>query len=123
MEHIIHVPEYRVVVCKKCQYAVLPSELESHFQPREPHGLTKEAREVVAERVGRIEGLIRDRKELQQCRFPFPVDTSEAVAVLGVAKSSGFRCTIKKTDERERECPYVASSVRNIRRHCWEEHQ
>jgi uncharacterized protein (DUF2225 family) len=64
MEHIIHVLEYRVVVCKKCQYAVLPSELESHFQPREPHGLTKEAREAVAERVGQIEGLIQDRKAL-----------------------------------------------------------
>lgn len=92
MEHIVHLPEFRVVVCNKCHYAVLPSEIDSQFKPEKPHGFTKEARDGIVERVSQMDGLIQDQKELKQCKFPFPIDSSKPVIALGAPNLDGLRC-------------------------------
>lgn len=111
MEHIIHLPEYQVVVCKTCKYAILPKEIESHFQPDRPHGFTKQARQAIIERVAQIEGLIQDERELDAEEFPFPSDTTDPIAVLAVPRSNGLRCTFIGGG---RECSYVCGTKQNI---------
>jgi Orsellinic acid/F9775 biosynthesis cluster protein D len=119
MEHIIHLPEYHVVVCKKCKYAILPTEISSHFTPTRPHGFPKEARQEIINRVAQIPGLIKDEEELEHRRFPFPIDTSKPVVGLDAPKIDGFRCTIRTA---EGICPYVGKDVRRIQEHCHKRH-
>jgi hypothetical protein len=83
MDEFVHLPRFPAVICKKCMYGVLPSEIESHFAAKRPHGLEKEDRQSIAARIARIEGLIPDREALTRCEFPFPPDTSEPIRELG----------------------------------------
>src|SRR5258706_5389730 len=114
MEHIIHLPEFQIIVCKECQYAVLPSEIDSHFTPAHPHGFTKQAREEIIARISKIGGLIMDKDELEQCEFPFPADTAEPIVGLVPFKKNGLRCTLE-----EGRCLYISSCTRNMRKHCY----
>ena len=118
MEHIIHLPEFRVVVCKGCQHAILPSEIESHFTNR-PHQFTKDIRQGIIERVAHIKGLIQNIQQLEQCEFSFLVDTAEPVAVLAAPNTNGLRCMLEIGSGI---CSYVSTAVRKMRKHCWEEH-
>jgi hypothetical protein len=120
MEHIIYLPEFRVVVCKECQCAILPSEIESHFKPVRPHGFAKEARQEITNRVAQIRGLIQNAQELEQCKFPFPIDTAEAVIGLAPPRTNGLRCTFEV--ERGEACQFVAKNIKRIQEHSWEEH-
>ncbi|KAH8749813.1 hypothetical protein BGZ57DRAFT_1010455 [Hyaloscypha finlandica] len=58
MDQFIHLPEFRVIICKKCKYAVLPSQIDSHFTPQRPHGFVKE--------VAKVDGLILTEEALKQ---------------------------------------------------------
>ncbi|KFZ23682.1 hypothetical protein V502_01840 [Pseudogymnoascus sp. VKM F-4520 (FW-2644)] len=75
----------------ECKYAVLPSQIDTHFTPERPHGLTKEARQGVRDAVVAIGGLILNRETLKQIQFPFPADTSEPITALGAPRSNGLR--------------------------------
>jgi hypothetical protein len=66
MDEFIHLPELRVIVCKTCKYAVLPSNIDAHFTPKHPHGFTKDARWRIIAEVARIGGLIRNEEALQR---------------------------------------------------------
>jgi superfamily II DNA helicase RecQ len=119
MEPIIHLPEFQVVVCRECKYAVLPSEIDSHFKGQRPHSFTKEARQRIVQKVGQFKGLIPNKVELEQSEFPFPVDTSKPVGVLGLPKSNGLRCTHTASGK---ECPHIYSSAQKMREHCNKKH-
>ena len=120
MDEFIHLPRFPAVICKKCMYGVLPSEIESHFAAKRPHGLEKEDRQSIAARIARIEGLIPDREALTCCEFPFPPDTSEPIAALGEPRTNGFRCTLQV--EGGASCRFVCGSIRNIQKHSFEVH-
>ena len=111
MDYIIHLPEFRIVICKTCWYAILPSEIDAHFRIEQPHGFTKEARGVIVQRVGRIEGLIQDQRELKECKFPFPPDTSGPIVALGTPNANGVRCVF---DIEGGQCPFVGKNVKRI---------
>lgn len=120
MEQFSHLPEFQVVICKKCKYAVLPSCIDSHFAPERPHGLTRKARRQITDGLGRIGGLIKNEEILKSCKFPFPADTSSPIAALAAPQSNGFRCTFHVGEGVT--CPYVCGNIRNIRKHSWSEH-
>lgn len=44
MDQFIHLPGFRVIICKKCQYVVLPSEVDAHFANEPVHGLSRKGR-------------------------------------------------------------------------------
>lgn len=47
MDEFIHLPEFRVIIiiiCKKCKYAVLPSQINAHFTPQRLYGFGKQER-------------------------------------------------------------------------------
>jgi hypothetical protein len=120
MEHIIHLPEFKVVVCKKCQYAILPSQMDSHFTPEYPHGFTKETREEIMQSMSQMTGLIQDKKELTQGEFPFPMDTSEPIVALKPPKAGGLRCTFGM--ELGVKCSFVGKNIKRMEEHSMRKH-
>ena len=93
MEHIAHIPEHGVVVCRGCKHAVLPSHIDAHFRAARPHRFTREAREQVMAAARQMEGLVADEAALQEGGIQFPADTSQPIAALGEAWTGGLRCT------------------------------
>jgi hypothetical protein len=119
MDQFIHLPELRVIVCKTCKYAVLPSNIDAHFTPAEPHGFTKEVRRRIIAEIAQVRGLIGNEEALQRCEDPFPADTSAPIAALADPQPDGFRCAFEVDGSA---CPYVCGAKRNIRKHCSKEH-
>ena len=118
MDQFIHLPEFRIIVCKKCQYAVLPSHIDAHFAAK-PHKLDKDERQRIIEEVAEINELIGNEETLRS-EFVFPPPTSTPVAVLVKPKKNGLQCTFRSAGQT---CQYICCTVERMRKHCWEEHQ
>lgn len=121
MDQFIHLPEFRVIICKKCQYAVLPSEIDTHFQKTPIHSLNHPSRQRIVQQVAMIHGLIQDEKQLKQEWFSFPPSTSPAIPELGEPKRDGLRC--KYNSEDGKQCPYVVRYPQKMREHYRVVHQ
>jgi hypothetical protein len=121
MDQFIHLPEFRVIICKKCQYAVLPSEINTHFQKTPVHSLDHPSRQRIVQQVAMVHGLIRDEEQLKQEGFSFPPSTSPAIPELREPKRDGLRC--KYNSEDRKQCPYVVRYPQAMREHCRVVHQ
>ena len=120
MDQFIHLPEFQVIVCKKCKYAVLPSHIDSHFAPARPHGFKKQERQRIQDRIAEINGLIGNEETLKRCEFQFPPDTSEPIAALAAPRTNGLRCMFEVKEKST--CPYVCNSMQQIQEHSWKVH-
>lgn len=119
MDWFIHLPEFRVVICKECKYAVLPSHIDAHFTGG-PHKLDRTERRRIADEIAEVNGLIGNEEALRRWEFPFPPPTSSPVEGLAKPKTGGFQCSL---GVRGVECKYVCFTVDGIRRHCIKKHQ
>jgi hypothetical protein len=127
---LIHLPDFHVIVCQKCQYAVLPSQINAHFMPKKPTGSKKPVKKrhrigkVLCERIkkdiAQINGLIPNPKVLKQCEFLFLLATATPISALGQLEPNGMQCTAQVGGG---ECRYVCCSLQQIQEHSWEEHQ
>ena len=113
MDHLIHLPEFQLIVCKKCQYAVLPSHIDTHFATK-PHKLGSKERQRIARAVAEINRLIENEEALQQSEFTFPPTTSPPIAALGKPEENGLQCTV---------CQYICCNIKGMQNHQWEEHE
>src|SRR5271165_3809528 len=120
MEYFTHLPEFQVIVCKKCQFAVLPSFIHAHFKAKSQHGLEKEERQRIFNVVAEVDGLLHNNEALRQCEFPFPPHISKPIEALGEPKKDYLQCTFETVGE---VCKYICSTARGMRSHCWEEHK
>jgi hypothetical protein len=117
-EFMIYLPDFHVIVCKKCQYAVLPSQIDAHFMPKKPtrskkpvkkrHRIGKALCERIKKDVAQINGLIPNPEVLKQCEFPFPPSTATPISALGQPEPNGMRCA---AHVRGRECEYICCSL------------
>lgn len=121
MEYFTHLPEFQVVVCKACQYAVLPSHINAHLAAKPQHGLEKKERQRIVEKVAKIKGLINDIEALGRCEFPFPPPTSNPISALAPPKKDYIKCTFVVASKGP--CSYVCFEVKHMQDHCWKEHQ
>ena len=119
MNQFVHLVEWQVIVCKKCQYAVLPSEIDTHFQKSPIHGLSKKDRRYIASQVAKINRLIRDEEQLKS-EFVFPPSIILPIAALQEPKTNGLRCTFTAGKE---PCRYISCSIQKIKVHCQQVHQ
>ena len=117
MDQLIHLLEYRIIVCKRCKYAVLPSQIDAHFASK-PHKADKKERQRIAEAVAEINGLIENEEALKS-EFVFPVATSTPIAALAQPKKNGLQCTFETAGQT---CQYICCTVERMQKHCWEEH-
>jgi hypothetical protein len=119
MEYFTHLPEFRVIICKECHYAVLPSHIDAHFTAKPQHGLGRKERQRIADETAEIAGLIGNEETLRRCEFQFPPPTSNPIAALAEPNKNGMQCTF---EIEGRPCLYVCCSIQQMREHSWEEH-
>ncbi len=128
-EFLTHLPDFHVVVCKKYQYAVLPSQIDAHYMPKKPtgskkvvkrpHGLDKVTRDRIKKDIAKIEGLIPNPEVLKQCPFIFPPATARPIPALAQPQVA-IRC---RFPVQEGECGYICCSSQQIQNHCTDDHQ
>lgn len=108
-----HLPEYGVVVCTRCQYAVVPAQIPGHIKTKH-RSISAQQRQSIAEAVATLSNIAQAAEEVQ-----YPSATSPAVVGLPVYRDR-LRC-IKETAYGT--CNYICRERTGITRHCREQHQ
>ena len=108
-----HLPQYRVLVCVGCRFAVAPQYLLAHLQTKHPD-LEAGKRRQIAEFNQAIAGLART---VDQVRFPSPDEPP--CGILPVWRN-GLRCTGTGPDGLQ--CRYIVNAVQKIQQHCSSAH-
>lgn len=110
MDPFIHLPEYRIAVCKKCHFGCVSEEVVTHLRVRH-RDMTPAERRGVSAMIKRIPRIIRNQAELSEIQLPPP--TIDPIPLLAPPQTDGLRC---------RKCPYVVRQVQSIQAHCSEKH-
>ena len=103
-----------MIICKECQHAVLPSQIDAQFAANPQHGLEKEEQQRIANEIAEIDRLISNEETLRQCEFPFLLATSKPIEGLAAPQKDGLQCKV---------CQYICCNKYSIQKHCWEEHR
>ena len=99
-----HLSEYRVVVCKQCQFAVVPSQISRHLRDHHP-SVSKECQYKVVSSFQHVQDVAYMKEDIQ-----YPESTCTPVPGLPVY-TDGFQCT-------QGGCQYICRGLKNIQRHC-----
>lgn len=106
-------PSHKVIVCKRCQYAVVPIQVNGHVQRHHP-SITKNERESIVRTVEVLLDVAQQPDDVQ-----YPSIESPPVKGLPVWKD-GLRCM---TTTFHGVCNYVCREKRVMTRHCRQQHQ
>jgi hypothetical protein len=82
MEYFTYLSNFKVIIWKECQYAVLRSHIDAHFSAKPRHGLGKKELQRIADKIAEINELIGNEETLRRCEFPFPPPTSKPITAL-----------------------------------------
>lgn len=99
-------PAYKVIICKKCRFACVANEVETHLSSRN-HGIVATERRAIAASVQALPDIHRTQQDLDQFRYPDAACAENPL--LQPAENDGLACN---------ECPYVCRRVRWIQEHC-----
>lgn len=102
--------KYKVIVCRDCQHAVWPMEVDSHLRGSK-HKMLKHDRDRVQAEIRRWQGLIWNEDGLK-----LPLVLEEAIPELSV--HDGYMCTID-----QEICKAVWVSEERLRHHWRERHE
>jgi hypothetical protein len=99
---------------KKCQYTVLPSQINTHFMPKKPtrskkpvkkhYRIDKALCERIKKNIAQINSLILNLEVLKQCEFLFLLLTAILISVLGQPEPNRMWCIAQI---KEGECGYI----------------
>ncbi|KAI0202002.1 hypothetical protein F4808DRAFT_91756 [Astrocystis sublimbata] len=95
---LIHLPDYGVVICKGCRFAIQPTAFSSHLQN---HHILRSERRSILNQLDTLRLLQPDR---------VGVPTSDSPRVSGLPVLSGCRCAASK-------CKYACTSVKRMCQH------
>ena len=108
-QHVFqHIPEYRVMICQACKFAVVPDQAEYHIRVHHPTLSIQQRREILSA-IEQLPDLARSKQEIR-----YPISSSEAIPGLPIYRD-GFQCI-------QTECKYICKGLKNIQRHCQSEH-
>lgn len=99
-----HLPQYGVVVCRQCRFAVQPSALSSHLQN---HGILRSERRRILDQLSQLHLLNPDQ-------VPVPASNDPPLPDLPVL--NGYKC-------RALLCNYTCTSSKRMSQHWSEIHQ
>jgi superfamily II DNA helicase RecQ len=109
-QHFHHLAEYRVAVCKECQYAVWPDQIEGHLQ--EQHKIKRRDASKIGSEIRDWAGVIQYPSEF--------VPPSQIVAPHPQLPtySDGLLCQLNPS-----QCQRVFRSMKSMKQHWHEDHQ
>ncbi|KAK4118430.1 hypothetical protein N657DRAFT_651265, partial [Parathielavia appendiculata] len=110
MEPFVHLPQHRVVICKRCRFACVANEVPAHLRTRHADVPVAE-RHATARAVQQLPDIIRTQEDL--AGFEFPPPTAEAILFLGPPRPDGLKCRV---------CPYVVCHPKKIQEHARKVH-
>lgn len=103
----VHFPNFEVIVCKDCRFAVVPDQVKAHL--RQSHGLlTAKTRNEIVGHVQQLENIAYRHEDVH-----YPVFEEEAINELGPALENCYQC---------KECGSLTESKKGIEGHCREKH-
>lgn len=102
-----HLPQHRIIVCRECGYAVIPTHVASHLHDRHKGRLTAEARRAIEAEARMLPDIATQRSEVV-----FPEPGAAPIEYLP-RWDDGLRC------ER---CRYVCRTLAGMQAHCKKEH-
>jgi len=106
-------PEYRIMVCKECRFAVPPGQIRTH--------LTENHADIPVKGRREIADTVQDLDDLAQVKEDVIYPEASAAAVKGLpVHNDGFRCVSE--DEHGKQCEYVCRTIQGIQKHCRREH-
>ena len=91
-----------------------------YFQKSPVHGLSKQGRQYIIQKVARIRSLIQSQQQLQQDGFVFPLPNSPPIPELGQPRTDGLGCKFEGPDGKP--CPVVYRHQQQIREHYIDTH-
>ena len=103
-----HLPEWQVVVCKKCRCAVWPSEVAGHLTNKQ-HGRPRKIANAIMEEVEGWQGVI-----MYPSGFDVPPFVAEPVKELPLF-DDGWQCRLEN-------CRYITRETKGLKKHWREEH-
>ena len=105
--------DFRIVLCRVCQFAVVPSQVQTHLTKHHTRLSVSQRQDLVA----KVQSLPDLAYEESQVVYPRP----RAALIEGLPiYYDGLRCTGRVT--RGKRCRYVCRTVYGIREHCKKKH-
>jgi hypothetical protein len=105
--------QYGVILCKQCQFAVVPSQIAVHLKTHHS-SQTYQQRKAIQEEVQKAEGIVFEK---HQVTYPDP----EEPPILGLPIfEDGLVCQAQRTQGTQ--CRYVCRDVGTMQKHCKVEH-
>ena len=112
MEYFLHLPDFRLISCRKCNTGLLRRRIKLHLRSP-PHKLTKQEIKKAQKWAAALD-IIDNDDEIHG--LSIPPDSNKPIQALGEPRSGGFRC------EFTPECLFVSSDLRGVRKHLRVEH-
>jgi hypothetical protein len=104
----IHYSEYHVIVCKQCQSAIIPANLQTHLNKNHAE-LRPKVRKEIVKVAEQIPGLARVKKDIV-----YPPASSAPVPHLPVW-TNGFKCMSKT--QNGIQCGHIQRGTRRMKTH------
>ena len=109
-----HRPEYRIIVCITCRFAVVPDQVQTHLQKGHPKVSASSRRSIVQI----CQNLSEVARTVEEVAFPSPGE--ERIPGLPTYED-GMRCTA--IDHAGIQCTYICrGKTFGIQKHCTESH-
>ena len=107
-----HMQTYKIIVCKRCVFAVVPQQIDRHLREHHPQ-IDKQNRSRIVERVRTLEAVADNKEDVE-----YPQADEEPVEGLEVFKD-GLQCMGQQDGN---PCKYVCRTAFGMQKHCRLEH-
>jgi putative NADH-flavin reductase len=99
-----HLPQFKILRCKSCQYAVVPAQVERHIKDHYLQ-ITAIVRRTIAQTAADLQDIAHRHEDVI-----YPADSNEPVPGFPIV-TSALGCSGQKDG---RPCNYICTAVRTI---------
>jgi len=103
-----HMQEYKIIVCNRCVFALVPQQIDRHLREHHPQ-IDKQNRSRIVERARTLEAVAHNKEDVE-----YPQAGEEPVEGLEVFKD-GPQCTGQQDGN---PCEYVCRTAFGMQKHC-----
>src|SRR6186713_1535079 len=117
MDRFDCIQRHRIIVCKSCKFAVLPSHLNAHLASAK-HRFSKAERVKIQQQIAAWPGLLQNEADLNHLFIPRDIpEPFEHITKYIDGKKCNF------SDSEGRKCNYICRDRSIKQRHCRDQHQ